>query len=434
MRFFLLSAVAGVAGMACAAAPSVSNVTVTPSDDGHTVTIAYALTDGPAIVTLDVLTNGVSVGAALERVSGDANRYVDADSGTIVWRPDFPFGSFSASGEVVAKVTAWTIDDTPNYLVVDLHSTSSQRLRYFEREDLLPGGLFSNPEYRTSAMVFRRVPATGVTVTLGEKEGVPGRQTDKSEDLHQVSFSHDWYAAVFETTQSQWAMVYGTSVSGKCTIGGGYRPMETCAYTTIRDKGVEANYYPADPNDNSFLGLFRKLTKGEPGFPQGVDFDLPGECQWEYTCRGIYGSGYYNDGGKVTQWQKDDKIPGRYQFNQAETNAWTDAEAGTKGPESATAIVGSYAPNAWGIYDMHGNVWEWCNDWYQADITSLNGVVNASGKFLADGVTVGSTRVRRGGSWYNVASDMLPSRRLNRDPSQLNSQIGFRVFCRAGLK
>ena len=270
MKGLLLSAVAAVIGAAFAEVPSVKDVTVTQSDGGCAVTIAYSLENGPAVVTLDVLTNGVSVGSALERVSGDVNRYVDANSGTIVWRPDFPFASFSASGEVVARVTAWATDDTPNYMVVDLHSPSSQRLRYFEREDLLPGGLFANPEYRTTAMVFRRVPATGMTVMLGEKEGVPGRQTDKSEDLHQVSFGHDWYAAVFETTQAQWAMVYGTSVGGKCVIGGGYRPMETCAYTTIRDKGVEANYYPADPHDSSFLGLLRTLTKGEQGFSFGV--------------------------------------------------------------------------------------------------------------------------------------------------------------------
>ena len=85
---------------------------------------------------------------------------------------------------------------------------------------------------------------------------------------------------------------------------------------------------------------------------------------------------------------------------------------------NGTAVVGSYAPNSWGLYDMHGNVWEWCLDWYAADIAGLGGAVN---------MAAGTSRVQRGGSWNNDAGNCRAARRNDNAPANRNNDIGFRL-------
>ena len=89
-----------------------------------------------------------------------------------------------------------------------------------------------------------------------------------------------------------------------------------------------------------------------------------------------------------------------------------------------TTSVGSYAPNAWGLYDMHGNVWEWCRDWYGG---YLGGSVTDP-----QGPSSGSLRVFRGGFWYGYAGDCRSARRSNYYPSYWYNFIGFRVVLAPG--
>ncbi|MBR6587857.1 MAG: SUMF1/EgtB/PvdO family nonheme iron enzyme, partial [Kiritimatiellae bacterium] len=99
------------------------------------------------------------------------------------------------------------------------------------------------------------------------------------------------------------------------------------------------------------------------------------------------------------------------------------------------ATVGSYVPNDWGIYDMHGNVFELCLDWFENDITKLNGAVNidpaAPSNTLA-GKAAGKDRVRRGGSYHVQSKDSRSTKRLSADPASRAAQWGFRLACHAG--
>ena len=106
------------------------------------------------------------------------------------------------------------------------------------------------------------------------------------------------------------------------------------------------------------------------------------------------------------------------EYNGGQINGTTDPAANCS-PSNGTAIVGSYRANAWGLYDMHGNVWEWCLDWYQ-DLLE--------GGEDPDGPDSGTARVKRGGSWGYAASFCSVSSRSSAPSSHVNSGNGFRLF------
>ena len=145
----------------------------------------------------------------------------------------------------------------------------------------------------------------------------------------------------------------------------------------------------------------------------GLTFDLPTEAQWEYACRAGTTTAL-NSGKNLTSIVQDaamDEV-GRYYYNQSDG----------KGGYSQHTKVGSYLPNAWGLYDMHGNVYEWCLDWYNRSY----GTVAVSDPL---GPTTGSNRVFRGGGWYHAARICRSANRYNLNPSDYDDGFGFRVVC-----
>ena len=150
-------------------------------------------------------------------------------------------------------------------------------------------------------------------------------------------------------------------------------------------------------NSSSLIGQLQAKTS--------LNFDLPTESQWEYACRARTTSGYNNGG----IYDADIKILGRY----------TDNRTDGRGGYGEHTTVGAYAPNAWGLYDMHGNVYEWCLDWD----SSLNGDA------IADwtGASSGSFRVLRGGYWYGNAGIAGSSYRSSNFPSDRIYYYGFRL-------
>lgn len=429
-----ITAAASVAALTiqfAGAVPVVSNVNMNQSS-GKRVDITYSLSEA-AVVTLEIQTNAntsasaddpgwTSIGgAAVGNAQGDVWKKVEAGSRTITWNPRqwWPDRKIPDGG-ARAKVTAWALDNTPDYMVVDIAAAAQPNTqKYYPAVDFLPGGLLGNPDYRTTSLVMRKIMAKDVEWTMGSTSDEPFHAA-ASEATHKVKLGSNYYIGVFPITQSQWKEVATNSgATPSFTTEGMMRPMETVCYNEIRKTystsgGTSASIwpalttdgvYPADPKENSFLGLLRAKT--------GIDFDLPSEAQWEFACRAGHGSGYWGNGSLI---QSDS-------FENLSRIACNTSNSGNK-----TAIVGSYAPNSWGLYDMHGNVWELCLDKYVADNTSLNGAVSLFG---SDDRYV----VRRGGGFGSDASGCRPANRNGSGLVQLRqNNTGFRVVCTAGLE
>ena len=424
----LVAVALALTSAAAIAAPEVQIQSFAQAAD-RTVTLTYTLA-GRAIVTLsaEVEVDGAwrpLDDEALWCVSGDVNREVAATAAgevrTIEWKPDYTkSGTSLGTANIRPILTSWPTDDPPDYMVVDLSETSTDRVRYYTSTNAFPGGLLDNVAYRTTLLVLRKVPARGVTWTMGSVSE-SGRNPDAAsgtdpEKTHEVAFDSNYYMAIFPTTQGQWAMIKGTGLSSKHVDEPRLlRPMEQTSYCVVRENTSHAEnstyQYPAGPHPSSFLGILRSRTQ--------LDFDLPSDAEWEYACRAGNGEGLWGN-GKVYENRnsRDDRVPGRYQYNQPTSSA-------------TTAPVGSYEPNSWGIYDMHGNVFEWCLDWYKADITELNGTVNTTGG--TSHTNGAKMRVRRGGS-YGLPVRYLRSAVRLPEPSTAISQVdGFRVKLGAAI-
>jgi formylglycine-generating enzyme required for sulfatase activity len=268
------------------------------------------------------------------------------------------------------------------YYVIDLSGGTSAASYPITTLSAPPGGVWSD-EYKTTKLVLRRIEAGSF----------------RMKGSYDVTLTQPFYIGVFEVTQKQYELVTGNNPS---YYKGDTRPVEYVSWNTIRGNSDSYNWPNVKTVDpNSFVGLLRLKT--------GLPFDLPTEAQWEYACRAGTTSSY-NNGGNT---EADLKTLGRYSGNQNDG----------RGGYSQHTKVGSYAPNAWGLYDMHGNVNEWCLDWYG----SLSNGTDSLGPVS------GSDRVLRGRSWLNYASYCSSSIRGSYYPSFNDIFNGFRLACSVGL-
>lgn len=292
------------------------------------------------------------------------------------------------------------------YLVVDLAagpSAASYPVTYLM--EVPPGGW--TDVYKTTKLVLRRIPTSTSAFMMGSPEDELGRQTDETQ--HAVTLSQGFYVGVFEITQKQWERVKGSWPSYfSNTTYRDARPVEQVTYNMIRGSSTGSGWPVNNSVDaSSFLGLLRAKT--------GLAFDLPTESQWEFACRAGTGTAL-NSGYDLTSSTGNDarmNEVGRYWHNGG-SGYTQDGDTSV-----ATAMACSYLPNAWGLYDMHGNVWEWCLDWYGA----YPGTVTDP-----KGATSGSNRVLRGGSWVNQGYRCRSAyRNYSAAPGNVSFNIGLRV-------
>ena len=281
------------------------------------------------------------------------------------------------------------------YCVIDLSAgptATRYPVKWFDKPS--PGG-FNMDEYKTTKLVLRRINP-GKFIMCGQYE---------------VTLTKPFWCGVFEVTQKQYELVTGSNPS---EFKSDMRPVERVSWNAIRVDSSTYNW-PSSVNvdPNSFMGRMQART--------GLKFDLPTEAQWEYACRAETTS-RYNNGGDA---EDDLKKLGRFVLNQkkrgfkeSDANFAQHEPDGKGGYWYGHTVVGSYVPNVWGLYDMHGNVWERCLDW--------NG--NQSGGMTdPQGSSSGAYRVERGGSWCSRAVRCTSFDRGYHTPSHEDSSIGFRL-------
>ena len=414
-----------------AAAPSIptGSVTMTQAESSRQVIITYDLQNAPAIVTVDILTNGVTIGAAnLKYFAGDVHRVIQPGTGKrMTWRPDKAWpGHEITDRSVTAKVTAWALNAPPNIMVVDL--VVPNQLDFYADVESLPGkdGV-QNDLYKTDKMVFRKCPAANVTWRMGAPTTEPGygyRQV-----AHLVTLSNDFYMGVYEMTQRQYERISGKSSTAYYSNKAYYatRPMESLTWAKMRmsdkDGTVDGTYsWPEHGHDvapASILGMLRASVS------QRVQFDLPTEAQWEFACRAGVGTGLYT-GKEITAERAacaNVAEIARYKFNSGYDVGTPAADCE---PNRGTALVGSYKPNAWGFYDMCGNVSEYCLDYWKDDISDVD---PETGSLVQKG-----NRSRRGGGLSDNPLSVRSAGRIEyAELTTVDTGSGFRLAALAEI-
>jgi formylglycine-generating enzyme len=221
------------------------------------------------------------------------------------------------------------------------------------------------------------------TFIMGSPSSEAGRNDDETQ--HQVTLTKGFWLGKYEVTQGQWEAIMGNNPSHFSNCGSNC-PVEQVSWNDCQE-------------------FIRKLNNLS-GFS---GFRLPTEAEWEYACRA----------GTTTAFNTGRCLS----TSEANYNGNRPLEGCSEGQyREKTLPVGSFAPNAWGLYDMHGNVWEWCWDWHGSYPT---GPVSDS-----TGAVSGSNRVLRGGSWDFYESFCRSAVRGNGAPDNRNYDDGFRL-CRA---
>jgi formylglycine-generating enzyme required for sulfatase activity len=201
--------------------------------------------------------------------------------------------------------------------------------------------------------------------------GSPETEKNRGEDeiQHEVTITKPFYIGTYEVTQEQWQAVMGNNPS---EVKAAKLPLTNVSWGMCQD----------------FIKKLNDKTNG--------GYRLPTEAEWEYACRGETTTPYFF-GNEITP--KDANFGG--------------SNLGKSVP------VASNKANAYGLHDMHGNIWEWCEDWY--------GPYREGKATDPKGVEVGDKRVARGGSFYDSESDARSSNRYPVSPSTRNGYIGLRL-------
>lgn len=254
--------------------------------------------------------------------------------------------------------------------------------------------------------------ATGIEMVLvmpgeflmGSPEAEPGRNADEGPQ-HRVRLTRAFYLGATEVTQAQWRRVMGSSQ--------GF---------------FEGEHKPAD---GSWDDLQAFLSKANAGLPAGVEpLRAPTEAEWEYACRAGSTGPYHFEGpishalvnfndGVVKSPYVDGKlkvVDGRLEV------VWETPPS--SGCRMSTAAAGSLPPNAWGLHEMHGNLWEWTADRYAPDAYSDRGGVAVDPIDRAAG---DEARTLRGGDWYKSARHSRSAVRDRGGTHTRSNRIGFRV-------
>ena len=429
------------------------SVTLT-QNRSHDAVVSYVLASAPAIVTLEMQTNTLANGEGewidiggenVQTVSGDVNRVVRTEgSHTIKWKAakDWPDREIDG-GRVRAVVTAWPTNAPPRWLVAGFDTTGD--IRFYASSNYVPGGI-SSDLYKTNSLLMRRIDAAGVEWWMGTPESESIR-SDNREYYHRVTLSEDYYIGVYEVTQGQYrkmcdATVYPVSsplnkASNDSFAGyddSDFRPVGKLTMPLLRGMNSAGTQYSwpqtgHSVSSGSVIGQLRTKT-GDI-----AEFDLPTEAQWEFACRAGTTTQFYNGSATDDNYKKI---------------GWYTGNCKIDGMQQ-THPVGLKIPNAWGLYDMAGNVQERCLD---RNFDSDGFLATLPPDWMTGGISVDPEGVRsgvisdgkiqmmiRGGSYaHSLSTAAKPTNdgrsgcRGSGGYSAAGGYNGFRLVCPATFK
>jgi len=245
----------------------------------------------------------------------------------------------------------------------------------------------------------------GGTFTMGSPKSEPWR--GKDEVQHQVTISN-FLMAKFEVTQKEYSQVMGNNPS---RFRGDNLPVENVSWY---DAAAFCNRLS---RKNNLAEAYKIEGESVTWNREANGFRLPTEAEWEYACRAGTTTPFNTETSIST---KEANYYGTYPY-MIETYYFQQRKLKTRPGEyrEKTVRVGTFPPNRWGLHDMHGNVWEWCWDWY--------------GKYPSDhqtdpqGPSSGTLKVNRGGGWNDFAKHLRSAYRASNPPGSRTFNLGFRV-------
>jgi formylglycine-generating enzyme required for sulfatase activity len=259
-------------------------------------------------------------------------------------------------------------------------------------------------------MPANMVRIAGGTFAMGSPSTEAGRWD--SETQHSVTISKPFYIGKYEVTQKEWIEVMGSNPSGfkgdnlpvECVSW--YDAIEYCNMRSVKEGLTPAYTIDKTRSDGSNTNGSDNVKWVVTWNRNANGYRLPTDAEWELACRAGTASPFYTGNNMTTNHAN-------YDGNQPYNN-------NAKGVNRAkTWTVGSGTPNPWGLYDMSGNVYEWCWDWF--------GGYGSGSQTDPSGIAAGSNRVARGGAWSSDATRLRSAYQGSATPSRRDSNIGFRV-------
>lgn len=279
----------------------------------------------------------------------------------------------------------------------------------------------TGPKEIANVIGMKLAPIPKGSFTMGAHASELGAKPEEKQ--HKVTISKGFYMGTYEVTQEQYQRVMDTNPSAFQ----GERLIENLELVKKMEEGIVGHNHPVEAVSwNDAVEFCKRLSELPEEKQAGRIYRLPTEAEWEYAARAgsqtAFCCGNSVDYFQQFAWFGDNSgqnpVNSAAIYKESEGNLVKYVEELTRN-KNTTHPVGQKKPNAWGLFDMHGNVWEWCSDWH-GDYPSRD-VIDPTG------ANVGKERIHRGGCFLLEAAKCRSAKRNWDDPSQAFFYVGFRV-------
>ena len=324
-----------------------------------------------------------------KRVPATVKQQYGSDGGE--QRPNL-IANLSVDGLLLARNSSARVTDTP----VSPPARPTTSLSPKPSEETLVAGAKAGEEWAANCLEMKFCWCPSGTFLMGSPKDELDRQDDETQVY--VKLTKGFWLAKHEVTQGEWRLLMRSTVAEQ-------RDLVDKTYPLPREGDEFPMYYVNSLEASQFCEKLTKQERAAGRLPMGWTYNLPTEAQWEYGCRaGTTTATAF--GSRLDSTQAN--FNGNYPYNGAAKGVHKDAPV----------VVGGYAPNNWMLYDMHGNVCEWCSDYYSEKLPGGSDPAM---------LLKSSDRVYRGGNWSNFGGLCRAAFRVNASSELRSDNLGFRV-------